>query len=136
MISIKFNTMSRQLNLCPCKLYHILTVRQPIFQKLFRTLTYVVVITYIILMVNRTNQLNPHNSLFFIGMLKFCIFEKLKRMHVADCCWDSHTYVCYMWLSLQKSTMSAHKNHSIFSSLHCSNLRSSSANKINFLSQM
>ena len=32
--------------------------------------------------------------------------------------------------------MSAHKNQSIFSSLHSSNLRSSSANKINFLSNI
>ena len=33
-----FSTMSRQLYLCPWKLYHALTVCQPIFQKLFRTL--------------------------------------------------------------------------------------------------
>ena len=33
-----FSTMSRQFYLCPWKLYHALTVCQPIFQKLFRTL--------------------------------------------------------------------------------------------------
>ena len=37
-ISIKFNTMSIQLHSCPCKPYHILTVHQPMFQKLFHTL--------------------------------------------------------------------------------------------------
>ena len=36
--SINFNTMSRQLHLCLCKFYYILTVYQPMFQKLFRTL--------------------------------------------------------------------------------------------------
>ena len=32
--------MSRQFYLCLWKLYHALTVCQPIFQKLFRTLQY------------------------------------------------------------------------------------------------
>ena len=43
--SINFNTMSRQLHLCPCKFYYILTVHQPMFQKLFCMHT--VVHTYI-----------------------------------------------------------------------------------------
>ena len=36
--SLNFNTMSRQHHLCPCKFYYILTVHQPMFLKLFRTL--------------------------------------------------------------------------------------------------
>ena len=35
---INFNTTSRQLHLHPCKSYYVLTVYQPMFQKLFCTL--------------------------------------------------------------------------------------------------
>ena len=65
--------MSRQFCLFPWKLYHALTVRQPIFQKLFRTL---------ILCLYLVGTISLHRNTLAIAM-KFAVIVCNMRLALA-----------------------------------------------------
>ena len=103
-LSPYFKTVSGQLHLCSCKLYHVLTVCQPIFQKLFCTLMLICVVLVRSLHVPIQNGFTYncwlHKNITCAGVLATYVLFVIRRK-----CFVGNFSTCIVWnihLKLQK----------------------------------